>query len=246
MVPPHSPHDTNISYDDAPWDVIFILTGIDMAMMQKGLFWTTQNLVLLNGQQTSYKAVVEAQECNFPWKQDIVRVWQFREFPSRPIAESRWCGGVILHTQSTQTLDGFRLGKLKRQLICYASVKDNTGNEVFVFNPEEPGENRNDLFGSDSGTCDLWWLWPMESIIPEEPDECLTRPRTGSDPHPQVGGGKQERGSECHVNSGQALLSGSIRVVAWGIFVLLSAMGIVVLGFGLVIMIPALRVEVPV
>ncbi|KAK0705712.1 hypothetical protein B0H67DRAFT_687826 [Lasiosphaeris hirsuta] len=156
MVPPHPPHDTNISYDNTPWGVGIVLEVVNMAMIQKGLSWTTQNLVLLNGQQASYKSLAPGNEYDLPWEQDVVRVWLLREFPGRPVAESRWHGGVMLFAHSAQTLDGFRLGKLNRQLICHASVYDHTGDSVFVFDPEEPGKSKNGLFSSDSEACDLW------------------------------------------------------------------------------------------
>ncbi|KAK0721118.1 hypothetical protein B0H67DRAFT_578174 [Lasiosphaeris hirsuta] len=227
MVPPHSPHDTDVSYNNAPWGVWVWLEGVDLAMMQKGLSWTTQNIMLLSGQRESWKAMVSDFKHELPWKQDVIRVWGFREFPGRHPDESRWHGSVILFAHSTQTLDGFRLGNLKRQLICHAWVVDHTGNKIFAFDADEPGNNRNDLFRSHSDACDLWWLWPMDSIVPEDEGEGLSRP--------QVGGGKQERESESRVTGGQASFSGSIRVVAWGILILLSAVSIVVLGFGVVV-----------
>lgn len=65
----------------------------------------------------------------------------------------------------------------------------------------------------------------------------LGRLRVGLNPHPRAGGAKEKTESKSRVTGGPALFSGSIRVVAWGIFVLLSAVSIVELGFGMVVIV---------
>ena len=36
---------------------------------------------------------------------------------------------------------------------------------VFGFHPKEPGGSVNSV--TESEPCDLWWLWPMESVVPD-------------------------------------------------------------------------------
>jgi hypothetical protein len=227
------PVDANISLDNALWAVVVVLRGVDLAFMQQGLLWTTQNFLLLGGYLRSSKSVAMWKDPNWEWSEDMVRTWELREFPGRPVAESRWSGEIYLCAHSVQTLAGFRLGQLRRQLICGARVTDDAGNQVFQFIPEDPAANKNELFDSDQS--DLWWLWPMESIIPEDEGESSSRP--------QAAGGEEKRAPGGRVTDGRiswpdvaALLCAapamSILVVAWGIFVLLTAASTVVLEFG--------------
>ncbi|KAK0749242.1 hypothetical protein B0T18DRAFT_100673 [Schizothecium vesticola] len=234
MAPPQSPHDTNISLHNAPWAVTVELKGVNLDFMEEGLFWTTQNVLFLAGCQDSLDtAATQEEEYYFPWAQNVVRTWELREFPGRPEARSRWHGEVVLRTRSVQTLAGFCLGQLTRQMICRAWVFDDAGKMIFRFNPESTtAMNKNELFDGDP--FDLWWLWPMESIIPEEAE--------GSS-RPQAGGGEEKRAPDGRVTDDRvswpdvaALLCAapamSILAVAWGTFVLFTAASTVVLEFG--------------
>lgn len=101
------------------------------------------------------------------------------------------------------------------------------------FNPEDPAAHKNELFNRDPS--DLRRLSPMEPIIPEEEGE-------SSSPS-QTDGGEEKRAPEGRVTDGRvswpdvavlvcAAPAMSILAAAWGIFVLLTAAGTVVLEFG--------------
>ncbi|KAK5659697.1 hypothetical protein OQA88_907 [Cercophora sp. LCS_1] len=214
MASPQPPHDTNTSDDEPSWHVGFLF-DVDLSLLQKGLFWSTRNIMLLRGHSMFGKQQANQNNSNPPRK----RYWTLREFPDKPPSESRWEGSAFLTAQSAQTLDGFRLGKLKGQLICSAEVLDQAGNLVFAYDPKRPWPHGNKLFG-DKKPADLWWLWPMESIIPDdgEEKESLSSPVIG------LGDGKDEAESERSIakSSGPAsrrevgvpVLLGSVRVVA--------------------------------
>ena len=234
MAPPQSPHDTNISLKNAPWAVTVELEGVDLDFMEEGLFWTTQNVLFLAGCQDILDTAAVQEEYHFPWAQNVIRTWELREFPGKPEARSRWHGEVTLRTRSAHALAGFRLGQLTRQMICRAWVFDDEGKMIFRFNPESTtAMNKNELFDGDP--FDLWWLWPMESIIPEEEAE-------GSSCS-QAGGGEEKRAPEGRVTDARvswpdvavllcAAPAMSILAVAWGGFVLLTAASTAVLEFG--------------
>lgn len=185
---PWSTYDTNTALE---WSATVVLRGVDSAFLEKGLFWTTQNFVLLGGHLRSSKSVAMWKGADWEWGQDMVRTWELREFPGRPLAESRWTGEINLCAESAQTLARFHLEQLTRQIICRVWVTENsTRNEVLHFNPEDPAANKNELFDShpsdlrrlspmESIITDLWRLWPMESIVPKEGGESSSPPQTG-------------------------------------------------------------------
>ncbi|KAK1837130.1 hypothetical protein QBC39DRAFT_336252 [Podospora conica] len=206
VMAPHSPYDTDTpppnACDVVQWGVSVKL-NVDLGLIQKGLFWTTQNLVLLAGHLQRAKA-----NEGWPCTENTIRVWQLREFPGRPKAESRWSGQISLWAHSPQTLVGFRLGQLTRQLIRDVRVTDHAGNVVFRFASENPAEGMDDILDVDPQ--DLWWLWPMESIIPREegqsssrPHRCVTEARTSWADLPVL------------LCAGLAGLAGRLRGVEW-------------------------------
>ena len=166
MLPPLSDGNTDVSWNDAPWSVMIELDGVDLAHMQRGLFWTTRNMAFPNGRYMPWREFFESfDETKLPWKQELIRSWLVREFPDRPMSESRWIGYVSLFAKSAEALSGFSLGSLKRHMIWAACVKDEGGETIFNFALDDPGENLNRLpLGGDP--FDLWWVWPMESVLP--------------------------------------------------------------------------------
>ena len=59
MIPPLSDGNTDVSWNDAPWGVIIELEGIDLAHIQRGLFWTTQNIAFPNGRYLPWREIFE-------------------------------------------------------------------------------------------------------------------------------------------------------------------------------------------
>ncbi|KAM7192590.1 hypothetical protein V8F20_008799 [Naviculisporaceae sp. PSN 640] len=175
---------------DIPWTVLAILdvrlTDI-MRCHANGLFWTTDNIVLptttnhTGDQQlqdresllrASFKQKVRVQDIFGPgphfsgWEKTETRSWRMREYPDRPVEESRWTGQIIAfaHDWTSKTMVDFDFGRLKRRHIYHARViEDIFGTEGFVYCPEDPGRNVNRL--SEKSPTDIWWLWPMESIV---------------------------------------------------------------------------------
>lgn len=128
--------------------VAVVLRGVDSAFLEKGLFWTSQNL-LLGGHLRSFKSGAMWKGRERKWAPDMVRTWELRERPGRPLAESRWSREVSLCAESAQTLDGFRLGQLRRQMSYRMWVTDNACNEVCT---STPGIQRRTKTGFSTGT----------------------------------------------------------------------------------------------
>lgn len=169
--PPPGQRVAAIPYNKIPWCAIIILDvpSIDLAgCMKRGLFWTTENIVgPAEGQLWSLQDVLLGyDEDKLIWTTDQVRSWRLREFPSRLADESRWTGRIVLFAHLSETLSNFRLDQLARHHIQTALVFSAFGRTVFEFDVFCPNRNKNDL--SDKSPTDLWWLWPMESIVPEE------------------------------------------------------------------------------
>lgn len=144
--------------------VAVVLRGVDSAFLEKGLFWTSQNLLLLGGQLRSSKSVAMWKGCEWKWAQDMVRTWEPREFPGRPLAESRWSGEVNLCAESAQTLVGFRLGQLRRQMIIRAWVTDNEGNQVLHFTTPRIQRRTKTSFSTGTlSTCGGFGPWSPSS-----------------------------------------------------------------------------------
>lgn len=167
MVPPLTLGDTNVSYKDAPWGVTIVLERIPLSFMNQGLYWTTGNIDLLNGRLGSWKTENPEVKYQRPWKHEFHRCWTLREFPNKPYSECGWVGSVLLSVNNPDTLSGFSLGNLRRQLIHYVCVEDEKGKIVFNFDPEDKTKtvNRLPLKGDP---FDVRWVWPMESVVPHD------------------------------------------------------------------------------
>jgi hypothetical protein len=176
MIPRLSPNDTDTSWKTMTWNVIVMLDNISLDFMQSGLRWTTRNIQFLDGQIQPFKldAFIGPRMPPLLRRQDCVRAWLLREFPGRPGSESQWEGWICLFACDRKTLDGFRLGDLKRQHIHDVEVTDGSSGEVvYRFDPADYTQFKDTLkmhgTGSGHDATDLWWLWPMESVLPETP-----------------------------------------------------------------------------
>jgi len=165
IVPP--PNNTTGLRNHAAWIATIDLEGITLAHMQSGLFWTTQNMRSSRGYYVPWREVLEPFDKTIhqmPWKQDFIRQWLVREFPDKPFSESRWTGTVSLFGHSASTLSGFCLGRLRREVIRVVVVEDEVGRVVFEFDAGDSRKNVNCL-PLRGDAFDLWWVWPMESVI---------------------------------------------------------------------------------
>jgi len=169
--PTLSPNDTDISYKTLPWSLCLRFVNVDAASMQKGLHWTTENLVTLVGYRirTQYWHGSEfLRGDDLTWKHEWTRVWYMSEFPDRRDDESTWRATALLFTQSEDTLSAFSLGMLKRQMIYSVVVYNATKETVFELDPRDL-EKYVCRLPIDNGK-ELWWLWPMGSLLPGESD----------------------------------------------------------------------------
>jgi len=158
-----------LSEDGNPWMLLVRLNCVqDLAgLMERGLFWTTQNISSPSGQLFPWKEIFPGYERvpQLSGPLDLVRCWKIQEFPDRPIAEPRWTGSLVLYAWSLQTLTEFQLSELTRERIFRAWVVNSVSGWVFELAPKESGEE--DIYQvSDRDPSDLWWLWPMESLAP--------------------------------------------------------------------------------
>ncbi|KAK0630374.1 hypothetical protein B0T17DRAFT_598582 [Bombardia bombarda] len=167
MVPPLTPHDTDVSYEDAPWGVAIKFDNVSLSSIQKGLYWTTRNIDLLSGRQKSWRNIFSEAEWTSPWRYEFVRSWRLRDSTTEKPYRG-WSGDVQLCVHSAETLSGFSLGKqLRRQNILFAYVTDEkTGKRVFNFDAERERSNVCHL-PLGGKPFDLVWLWPMESVVPK-------------------------------------------------------------------------------
>ncbi|KAK0641938.1 hypothetical protein B0T16DRAFT_420744 [Cercophora newfieldiana] len=171
MMPPSTPRDTNISLNTAPWAAIVMLENITAAQMQKGLFWTTDNIPLLKGTRLpteELKALPGSTVGQLPFKCKTTRLWAVLEHADRPAAESNWYGCVAVFANEERTLEEFSLGGLRRQWVCAAGILDEKKQEVFLRNGDSSQDVSQAPF-DDEALADLWWAWPMVSLIPEDP-----------------------------------------------------------------------------
>ncbi|KAK0616787.1 hypothetical protein B0T14DRAFT_568365 [Immersiella caudata] len=173
LLPPSTPGDTNISADSAPWGAMVIFEDITEAHMRKGLSWTTHNFPLLRGTRVpteEFEPLLEAPIGIMPaaFKGKFTQCWAILEHANRPSAESSWRGCVVLFANEENTLDaGFSLGGLKRQMICGVCVFDDKLQKVFL----RDGNSSRDVTRGpldEEAFRDTWWVWPMESVIPED------------------------------------------------------------------------------
>lgn len=143
---------------DFPWRVemhFWIRTSKLQSMMQKGLRWTTNNILHTRSQ-------IEPERPGPYLKHS--RRWYVTERPDSPDTFHAWEGQIIVFAASAKELASFRLSELKRHQIDAAKIHNHLGNEVFVFERRNPDCNTNCIDESDP--FDLWWLWPMESLEP--------------------------------------------------------------------------------
>ncbi|KAK4450822.1 hypothetical protein QBC34DRAFT_402633 [Podospora aff. communis PSN243] len=166
MVPPLTPGDTNVSYEDSPWGITIILERVPLSFIKQGLYWTTGNIDILNGRLQSWKTEDPEVEYQRLWTHEFRRCWTIKEFPNKPISECGWVGNVLLGVNDPDTLCGFSLGNLRRQLIHYVCVEDEQGKIVFNFDPEDKTKSLNRL-PLEGDPFDLRWVWPMESVVPD-------------------------------------------------------------------------------
>ncbi|KAK4451508.1 hypothetical protein QBC34DRAFT_401222 [Podospora aff. communis PSN243] len=177
MAPPRSPHGINASYADAPWCVFVELNDVDCKFIQRGLFWTTENVRYLVwgdlGLVELHRHLQDAGMGDFNLDESLVCRWILRECPDKPDAQSSWTGSVTLFAKGTPAMVSFQLGDLRRHHICSAYVRDASDKVVFSLAPGEgPGEwrtmfNRLPFGDSLREPFDLRWLLPMESVIPD-------------------------------------------------------------------------------
>ncbi|KAK5654437.1 hypothetical protein OQA88_7348 [Cercophora sp. LCS_1] len=177
MMPPSTPRDTNISLDTAPWAAVVVLKNITASQIQKGLFWTTDNIPLLQGTRVpikELKALPGSTVGQLPFKCKTTRWWAVLEHADRPAAESNWYGCVVAFANEERTLEEFSLGGLRRQWVCTAGILDEKEQEVFL----RTGDSSQDVSKApfdDKAFADLWWAWPMASLIPEDPARQLVK-----------------------------------------------------------------------
>ncbi|KAK5651070.1 hypothetical protein OQA88_13718 [Cercophora sp. LCS_1] len=177
MMPPSTPRDTNISLNTAPWAAMVTLENITALQIQKGLFWTTDNIPLLQGTRLStekLKALPGSTVGQLPFKCKTMRLWAVLEHADRPAAESNWHGCVAVFANEERTLEEFSLGGLRRQWVCIAGILDEKEQEVFLRNGDSSQDVSQAPF-DDKAFADLWWAWPMASLIPEDPARQLVK-----------------------------------------------------------------------
>jgi len=104
-------------------------------------------------------------------------------------------------------MERFWLGGLTRQCLYTARVWDRRGEVGFGFHPKEPGGSVNSV--TESEPCDLWWLWLMESVVPD-------------------GGGFGEWSWVVIEGEGE----GGVRMMAWWVAFVLYMAGVVELMLG--------------
>ncbi|KAK4443983.1 hypothetical protein QBC34DRAFT_415957 [Podospora aff. communis PSN243] len=154
----------------SPWGAVIDLQGITQADMRQGLAWNTNNIIYSASYYIPWRKVMypldEATQ-TIPWSQDFTRRWLLREFADRPCCESRWGGSVSLLAHSGETLSGFDLSELRRELIRSVVVKDEADEVVFEFDADDESRNVNSLpwLGESGDVFGLRWAWPMESIV---------------------------------------------------------------------------------
>jgi len=170
---------------------------------------------------------------------DNSRCWILREFPSRPAEESRWAGHVLLFAHLPQTLSNSRLDQLARHQIRGAQVSRGRGELMFQFYEWDPEENMNILF--DKSPINLWWFWPMESVVPDETSD-PELPCRGP-----VGRGHVEKmysadhDGELRHEAAVLLLAKGVQSLVWGLTVLLYAASIAFVTLSLVAVVVFLR-----
>ncbi|KAK0655287.1 hypothetical protein B0T16DRAFT_396651 [Cercophora newfieldiana] len=177
IIPPSTPRDTNISLDTAPWAAVVILENITASQIQKGLFWTTDNIPLLQGTRLpteELKALPGSTVGQLPFKCKTTRLWAVLEHADRPAAESNWHGCVAVFANEDRTLEEFSLGGLRRQWVCTAVILDEKEQEVFLRNGDSSQDVSQAPF-DDEAFADLWWAWPMASLISEDPARQLVK-----------------------------------------------------------------------
>ena len=146
-----------MSYEDSPWGVTIILKRVPLSFMKQGLHWTTDNIDPLNGRLASWKTENPEVEYKRPWKHDIFRCWTVKEFTDKPLSECGWAGSVLLAVKDPETLSGFSLGNLRRQLIHYVCIEDEKGKLFFNFDPEDKTKTVNRL-PLEGDPFDMRWV----------------------------------------------------------------------------------------
>lgn len=153
----------------------------------EGLFWTTENILLpaktsrgkdLQEQdresllRASLKPPVRAQDIfgpfTFPIACDQTEIcsWRMREHPEKPAYKSRWTGRIhlIALDRTSKIMAEFDFSQLTRRHIHEAIGLTYFGDKWFHYGAADPELNMNPL--SEKPATDIWWLWPMEAIVP--------------------------------------------------------------------------------
>ncbi|KAK3375848.1 hypothetical protein B0T24DRAFT_617157 [Lasiosphaeria ovina] len=140
------------------WIVVAVFKCHDLLLvMQKGLFWTTSNVVAERG----YYANITPSDDRYTLK----RVWGLREFPDRPESQSSWVAEITLYADSIQTLSNFRLDKLYQRNISCCQASTDKGLFVFRYSHLRPLTNINCFADNLHPSYGSWWFWPMEAIL---------------------------------------------------------------------------------
>ncbi|KAK3380550.1 hypothetical protein B0T24DRAFT_697049 [Lasiosphaeria ovina] len=139
------------------WIVVAVFKCHDLLqVMQKGLFWSTSNVV----PSGAYFANVPPNTDRY----SVKRVWGLREFPDRPESQSSWVAEISLYACSIPTLTNFRLHHLHQRNISSCEATTSQGVHVFKYSHLLPLKNINYFADDLHPSQGSWWFWPMDTV----------------------------------------------------------------------------------
>ncbi|KAK0703941.1 hypothetical protein B0T26DRAFT_733327 [Lasiosphaeria miniovina] len=139
------------------WIVVAVFKCHDLLqVMQKGLFWSTSNVV----PGDAYFTIMPDVDMY-----TVKRVWGLREFPDRPKSQSSWVAEISLYACSIPTLANFRLHHLHQRNISSCEAMTDEGVHVFKYSRLFPLTNINCFADDLHPSYGSWWFWPMDTVV---------------------------------------------------------------------------------